>query len=211
LAGDPFAVTLQTSTALVRQAGTQHPVRTDASTGPVAAAETAHPAVPAFETVVRTGLQSKAQVPASALPPAVTLTGKAKKTHADFEAFTLQTMISSMLPDETVKLFGTGSSGGFWKGFLAEKLAGEIARGGRLRLVPEAAFAAAARIEPGRAAGQATGGGAATAPAAATAQAPDAATGTWASAVAPAATDVAEAAEAERRDDRIGNTEATQR
>lgn len=49
----------------------------------------------------------------------------------------MQTFIEAMLPDETVKMFGTGSAGKMWKSQLAEKLAEQVAASGRLRITSD--------------------------------------------------------------------------
>lgn len=72
--------------------------------------------------------------------PAVSATALAA-TKRQFEGMVLQTMIASMLPKESVKLFGTGSAGEMWKSLLAEKIAGQIAASGRLHLISDEAFA----------------------------------------------------------------------
>ena len=54
-----------------------------------------------------------------------------------FDAFAMQMFIESILPDETVRLFGTGSAGKMWKSMLAEKLAEQVVASGRVPLVPE--------------------------------------------------------------------------
>ncbi|MCB1503845.1 MAG: hypothetical protein KDJ47_02620 [Hyphomicrobiaceae bacterium] len=60
--------------------------------------------------------------------------------HRAFEAFVMQNMLGAMMPDETTKLFGTGSAGRMWKSILVEKIADQIARSGRVRLVSDSAF-----------------------------------------------------------------------
>lgn len=72
----------------------------------------------------------------------------AGKTQRAFEAVTLQVFVGSMLPNESSKLFGTGPAGKMWKSLLAEKIADSIAASGRLRLLPESAFGAAAKNSP---------------------------------------------------------------
>ncbi len=71
--------------------------------------------------------------------------GKITKTRKAFEAVTLQVLVGSMLPKENNKSLGTGAAGRMWKTLFAEKLAEKIAASGRVKLLPEAAFAAAAK------------------------------------------------------------------
>ena len=52
-----------------------------------------------------------------------------------------------MLPSENNKSFGTGSAGKMWKSLFAEKLAEQITASGRIKLLPDAAFAAAMQQE----------------------------------------------------------------
>lgn len=70
--------------------------------------------------------------------------GRVARSRQDFEAFVLQSMLGAMVPKETAKLFGTGSAGHMWKSLLVEKMATEIARGGRLRLIADESFARSA-------------------------------------------------------------------
>lgn len=69
------------------------------------------------------------------------------KTQKAFEAVTLQVLVGSMLPSENNKSFGTGSAGKMWKSLFAEKLAEQITASGRIKLLPDAAFAAAMQQE----------------------------------------------------------------
>lgn len=97
-------------------------------------------AIPAFETTVHAVAASHR--PATALAcdgvagRCVNPVDRARTSQRAFEAFALQTFIESMLPDETTKLFGSGSAGKMWKSLLAEKLAAQIADSGQLNLTP---------------------------------------------------------------------------
>jgi Rod binding domain-containing protein len=71
------------------------------------------------------------------------------KAHKAFEAVTLQVLVGSMMPSENNKSFGTGSAGKIWKSLFAEKLAEQFAASGRIKLLPDAAFAAAAQSGKG--------------------------------------------------------------
>jgi len=74
-------------------------------------------------------------------------TSASKKTAAafqKFEAMALQTFVEAMLPKSAETVYGKGTAGGIWKSMLAEQLAGEIARSGRLGLADHLARAAAA-------------------------------------------------------------------
>jgi Rod binding domain-containing protein len=48
----------------------------------------------------------------------------------EFEAFVLQSFIEAMLPRNAESVFGSGTSGAFWKSMLAEQLAKELTRSG---------------------------------------------------------------------------------
>ena len=49
---------------------------------------------------------------------------------AQLEAFVLQSFIETMLPKNAESVFGSGTSGAFWKSMLAEHLAKELTRSG---------------------------------------------------------------------------------
>lgn len=93
-----------------------------------------------FETVIRKASveQARAAPSLDAAPGAGNFRVKnADKARKSFEAFALQVFISSMLPKENEKLFGTGSAGKLWQSLMAEKLADQIASSGRLKLLPD--------------------------------------------------------------------------
>lgn len=130
------------------------PVR--AVTGPRSAADSAHGIGP-FETVVNRA--ERDHVPMASgncefgRADCADAADRRRASRRSFEAFAMQTFIDAMLPDETVKLFGTGSAGKMWKSMLAEQLAGQITASGRLRLVPDTA----SQVPPRRLTGAATG------------------------------------------------------
>lgn len=104
-----------------------------------------------FETVIRKAAeQAKAPAPnLDAAPGAEGVRAKnAGKARKSFEAFALQVFISSMLPKENEKLFGTGSAGKLWQSLMAEKLADQIASSGRLKLLPDEPTTIAAAQPP---------------------------------------------------------------
>lgn len=103
-----------------------------------------------FETIIRkTAEQAKATPGPDAAPGAEDFRAKnAGKARKSFEAFALQVFISSMLPKESEKLFGTGSAGKLWQSLMAEKLADQIASSGRLKLLPDEPSTAAAAQPP---------------------------------------------------------------
>lgn len=104
-----------------------------------------------FETVIRKAAE-EAKAPASSLDAAPGAEGvrakNAGKARKSFEAFALQVFISSMLPKENEKLFGTGSAGKLWQSLMAEKLADQIASSGRLKLLPDEPTTTAAAQPP---------------------------------------------------------------
>jgi hypothetical protein len=55
-----------------------------------------------------------------------------KKVYAQFEALILQNMIEAMLPQDASSVYGSGTAGSVWKSMLAEKVATEISRTGKL-------------------------------------------------------------------------------
>jgi hypothetical protein len=95
-----------------------------------------------FETVVRaageprrTGAPPAASASVAAATPArPTRGGGNGDVFTQLEAFVLQSFIQSMLPKSSEHTFGKGFAGDVWKSMLAEQLAGEIARSGRLGL-----------------------------------------------------------------------------
>lgn len=103
-----------------------------------------------FETVIRKAAeQAKAAPGLDAAPGAEDFRAKnAGKARKSFEAFALQVFISSMLPKESEKLFGTGSAGKLWQSLMAEKLADQIASSGRLKLLPDEPSRAVAAPPP---------------------------------------------------------------
>lgn len=106
-----------------------------------------------FETVIRKAAEEAKAAPSLDTAPGaegvrMKNAGKARKS---FEAFALQVFISSMLPKEGEKLFGTGSAGKLWQSLMAEKLADQIASSGRLKLLPDQTSTAAAVPQPSQA------------------------------------------------------------
>jgi len=92
-----------------------------------------------FETVVNAAVADRgATASAPSLMPAHAK--QADKTQKAFETVALQVFVESRLPDETSKMFGTGSAGKMWKSLLAEKIASQISNDGRISLLPESAF-----------------------------------------------------------------------
>jgi hypothetical protein len=70
---------------------------------------------------------------------------KSQEAFRQFEAFVLQSFIAEMLPKSAEMVFGRGTAGAIWKSMLAEKLAGEIARSGRLGIAQKIAGSAGAQ------------------------------------------------------------------
>jgi hypothetical protein len=52
------------------------------------------------------------------------------RTGEQFESFVLQTFIQSILPKESVAVFGSGTAGEIWRSMLAEQLGTQLARAG---------------------------------------------------------------------------------
>lgn len=59
--------------------------------------------------------------------------------YVQFEALLLQTMIESMMPEDSEAVFGSGTAGKVWKSMLAEKIAMEIAETGTLGIAKQIA------------------------------------------------------------------------
>lgn len=57
------------------------------------------------------------------------------------EALLMRTMVETMLPSDAKSVFGSGVAGSTWKGFLAESIANELAKDGRLGIAKELAKA----------------------------------------------------------------------
>ncbi len=70
---------------------------------------------------------------------------KAQDAFQQFEAFVVQSFISEMLPKNATTVFGSGTAGEVWRSMLAEKLAAEIARSGRLGIAQRVAAGAGAQ------------------------------------------------------------------
>jgi Rod binding domain-containing protein len=56
-----------------------------------------------------------------------------------FEAVLLQNMIEAMMPEDDSAVYGSGTAGSVWKSMMAEKVATEIARTGRLGIAKQIA------------------------------------------------------------------------
>jgi hypothetical protein len=70
---------------------------------------------------------------------------------SQFEAFVLQSFVQTMLPKDADSVFGRGTAGEVWKSMMAEMLAGELARSGRVgiaRQIAEHSGAPAAAARP---------------------------------------------------------------
>lgn len=59
---------------------------------------------------------------------------KKAAAYRDFETFILQSFIEHMLPDKADGVYGGGIAGQTWKSMMADKIAGEVAKSGRLGL-----------------------------------------------------------------------------
>lgn len=70
-----------------------------------------------------------AQALGSGTPPAPRAPAAVDSPARQFEAFVIRDMVETMMPDSDT-VFGEGSAGGIWKGFLAEEIGKEIARAG---------------------------------------------------------------------------------
>lgn len=57
------------------------------------------------------------------------------------EALLMRTVVESMLPSNAKSVFGSGVAGSTWKAFLAESIANELAKDGRLGIAKELAKA----------------------------------------------------------------------
>ena len=60
----------------------------------------------------------------------------------------LQSFIQSMLPKHAESVFGRGTAGEIWKSFLAERLAAEIARSGKVGIAERIATGGASGPTP---------------------------------------------------------------
>lgn len=49
-----------------------------------------------------------------------------------FEAFVLQSFVELMLPKEAENVYGSGIAGGYWKSMMAEQMATQLAKTGKL-------------------------------------------------------------------------------
>jgi hypothetical protein len=58
---------------------------------------------------------------------------------SQFEAFVLQSFVQTMLPKHADNVFGRGTAGEVWKSMMAEMLAGELARSGRVGIARQIA------------------------------------------------------------------------
>jgi hypothetical protein len=70
---------------------------------------------------------------------------------SQFEAFVLQSFVQAMLPKHADNVFGRGTAGEVWKSMMAEMLAGELARSGRVgiaRQIAEPSIAPTAAARP---------------------------------------------------------------
>lgn len=52
------------------------------------------------------------------------------ETFQKFEAMVLQNFVQTMLPEDGDAVFGTGMAGDMWKSFLAQEIAGQMAKAG---------------------------------------------------------------------------------
>lgn len=57
------------------------------------------------------------------------------------EALLMRTVVEAMLPSNAKSVFGSGVAGSTWKAFLAESIANELAKNGRLGIAKELAKA----------------------------------------------------------------------
>lgn len=68
-----------------------------------------------------------------------------------FESMVLATFVGTMLPQDSGGLFGTGSAGQMWQSFLAQQIAGEMAKAGGIGIAETLARSAAAEPAGGAA------------------------------------------------------------
>ncbi len=69
--------------------------------------------------------------------PVVSLTERetpARKAEIGLEGMLLKNMIDQMLPKDASDVYGAGVAGDVWKSMLSEKIAGEIAKSGALKI-----------------------------------------------------------------------------
>jgi hypothetical protein len=71
-------------------------------------------------------------------------TGTKNSAYMQFEAVLLQNMIEAMMPEDDSAVYGSGTAGSVWKSMMAEKVATEIARTGRLGIAKQIAAGEAA-------------------------------------------------------------------
>jgi hypothetical protein len=85
------------------------------------------------------------------LAPRAGSSGQARRrldAYGQFEAFVLQSFIESMLPRNAINVFGRGSAGEFWRSMLAEKMGGELARGGSVGIATRLAATGPHPVHP---------------------------------------------------------------
>jgi len=58
-----------------------------------------------------------------------------EKADSDFKGMVLKTFVEAMLPKNAPDVYGKGTAGEIWKSYLAEHIAGELAKSGRLDLL----------------------------------------------------------------------------
>jgi hypothetical protein len=101
--------------------------------------------LPAESSAPAAGVALEAHPPISGLP-ADRLPAQVRSrpdVFSQFEAFVLQSFLQAMLPKHADSVFGRGTAGEIWKSMLAEQLASEIARSGRVGIARQIAGGAA--------------------------------------------------------------------